>query len=57
MAVVEGGDQPDVLAQQHAVAEYVAAHVADSHDGEILGLGVDPDLSEMPFTASQAPGR
>jgi hypothetical protein len=30
--VVEGGDEPDVLGEQHAVAEDVTAHVADAHD-------------------------
>ena len=47
--MVEGGDQPDVLGQQHAVAEHVTAHVADADDGEVLGLGVDPDLAEVPL--------
>ena len=47
--VVEGCDQPDVLGEQHAVAEDVARHVADAHDGEVLGLGVDADLAEVPL--------
>lgn len=47
--MVEGGHQPDVFAAQHAVAEHVAAHVADSHDGEILGLGIDSHLPEVPL--------
>ena len=47
--MIEGGEQPDVLGQQHAVAEHVAAHVADADDGEILGLGVDAHLPEVPF--------
>ena len=49
VAVIEGGEQPDVLGQQHAVAEHVAAHVADADDGEVLGLGVDTHLPEMAF--------
>ena len=49
MPVIEGGDQPDVLAQQHPVAEHVAAHVADADDGEVLGLGVDAHLPEVPL--------
>ena len=49
MAVVEGHDQPDVLAEEHAVAEDVAAHVADARDGEVLGLGVDAELAEVPL--------
>ena len=45
--MVERGDQPNVLGQQHAVAEHVAAHVADADDGEVLGLGVDAHLAEV----------
>ena len=30
--MVEGRQQADVLRQQHAVAEYVAGHVADADD-------------------------
>ena len=33
--------------QQHAVAEHVAAHVADADDGEVLGLDVDAELAEV----------
>ena len=47
MAVVERGHQADVFAQQHAVAEHVAAHIADSDDGEVLTLGVDAHLAEV----------
>ncbi len=47
--MVEGGQQPNVLGQQHAVAEHVAAHVADADDGEVLGLGVDAHLAEVPL--------
>ena len=49
MAVIEGGQQPDVLGEQHAVAEHVTAHVADADHGEVLGLGVDAHLAEVPF--------
>ena len=49
--VVEGGEQPNVAGQQHAVAEHVAAHVADADDGEVLGLGVDAHLAEVPLDA------
>ncbi len=41
--------QPNVLGQQHAVAEHVAAHVADTDDGEVVGLGVDAHLAEVPL--------
>ncbi len=47
--VVEGGEQPDVLREQQAVAEDVARHVADADDGEVLRLDVDADLAEMPL--------
>ncbi|HVD63963.1 MAG TPA: hypothetical protein VNC14_06690, partial [Lapillicoccus sp.] len=47
--MVVGGDEPDVLAEQHAVAEDVAGHVADADDGEVLGLGVVAHLTEVPF--------
>ena len=35
VAVVERGDELDVLGEQHAVAEHVARHVADADDGEV----------------------
>ncbi len=47
VAVVEGRDQADVLRQQHRVAEYVARHVADAGDREVLRLGVVPELAEV----------
>lgn len=47
--VVEGGDQTDVLGEQHAVAEDVAGHVADADDREVLGLGVVAQLAEVPL--------
>ena len=47
--MVERGHQPDVLGQQHPVAEHVAGHVADADDGEVLGLGVDAELAEVPL--------
>ena len=36
-----------MLGQQHPVAEHVAGHVADPDDGELVGLGVDPELLEV----------
>ena len=48
MPVIEGRNQTDVFREQHAVAEDVAAHIADTGDGEVLGLGIDAHLSEMP---------
>jgi hypothetical protein len=47
--VIESGDQPDLARQQHAVAEHVAGHVADTGGGEGRGLDVDVHLAEMAF--------
>ncbi len=47
--VVEGGDQADVLAEQHAVAEHVTGHVADADDREVLALRVHAQLTEVPL--------
>ena len=49
MPVVERRDQSDVRRQQHGIAEDVAAHVADAGDGEVLALGVDTQLAEVPL--------
>ena len=46
VAVIEGGDQPDLLRQQHAVAEHVARHVADADHRERLALTVLAQLEE-----------
>ncbi len=51
MPVVEGGDQPDLPRQQHAVAEHVARHVAHAHDRELLGLRVDAEFAEVTLHA------
>ena len=40
VAMVERRHQPDVLGQQHAIAEHIARHVAHADDGEILVLDV-----------------
>jgi hypothetical protein len=47
--VVERGHQSDVLGEQHPVAEDVTRHVADADDGEVLALGVDAHLPEVPL--------
>src|SRR5215469_2339536 len=39
---------------QHAVAEHIARHVADADDGQLLGLGIASELSEMAL--DQLPG-
>ncbi|NCL74427.1 hypothetical protein AIIKEEIJ_01872 [Rhodococcus sp. YH1] len=49
--MVERGHQPDVGAQQHAVAEHVAAHVADAGDREVLALRVDAQFAEVSLDA------
>ena len=45
--VVVGGDELERPAQQHAVAEHVARHVADPDHRDDVGLGVDPELAEV----------
>ncbi len=47
--MVERRDQLDVLGEQHPVAEHVAGHVADADDREVLALGVDAHLAEVPL--------
>ena len=47
--MIEGCDELDVARQQHAVAEYVARHIADSGDGEVARLGVDTHFAKMPL--------
>ena len=49
MAVIEGRYQFDLLAEQHSVAEHIAAHVADAHYGERLGLHIDAEFPEVPL--------
>jgi hypothetical protein len=45
--VVVGGDEADLVAQQHAVAEDVAGHVADAHGRELVDRRVHLELAEM----------
>ena len=45
--MVEGGDQLDVLGQQHAIAEHVARHVAHADDREGRRLDVAAELAEV----------
>ena len=47
VAMVERADQPDLLGQQHAVAEHVARHVADADRRERLRLAVLAELEEV----------
>jgi len=52
--VVERGDELDVLGEQHAVPEDVARHVADTDDREVVAVGVDAEVPEVP--AHRLPG-
>ena len=51
VAVIERGNQSDVLRQQHAVAEHVARHVADADHGELVGVGVLADHASVAANA------
>ena len=55
--MIKGGHQFDLLGQQHAIAKHVARHVADTDDGERLGLGVVAHLPEVALNGfPAAPG-
>ena len=45
--VVVGRDEPDLVAQQHPVAEHVAGHVADADGGELVLGRVHVELAEV----------
>ncbi len=47
--MVERADQPDVTGEEHAVAEHVTGHVANSDNGEVGGLDVGSQLAEVAF--------
>ena len=47
--VIEGCHKANAIRQQHTVAKHVPAHVANTHNGEFVGLGVDAFLKEMTF--------
>ena len=56
MHVVEGRHQLDLFRQQHAVAEHIAAHIADAHHGkgrclDILARFPEVTLDAFPGTA------
>jgi hypothetical protein len=57
MPVVVGGEQPDLVRQQHAVAEHVAGHVADPDSGELVARDVHPELAEVPLDRLPRPAR
>ena len=45
--MIEGRDQTDLFRQQHAIAEDIAGHVADTDNGEGFGLNVLAQLTEV----------
>ena len=47
--VIKRGEQPQVARHQHAVAEYVARHVADTDHTHLARLDVAPEFTEMAF--------
>ena len=47
MEVAERGDEPDAARAPHAVAEDVAAHVADADRGERVERGIEPEHPEV----------
>ena len=55
--MVEGGHQLDLARQQHAVAEYVAGHVADADDAEGLALDVSAEHAEVALDRLPGPAR
>ena len=57
MHVIERRHQPDVLRQQHAVAENVSTHVADADHGEILVLDVLAEFAKVPLHRFPCPAR
>ena len=55
--MVEGGHQPDLARQQHAVAEHVAGHVADADDAEGFALDVPAQHAEVALDRLPGPAR
>ncbi len=49
--VVERGHQLDLFGQQHAVAEHIAAHIADAHHGKGRCLDILARFPEVPLNA------
>ena len=54
MQMIERSDQANFARQQHAVAEYVAAHVADAGNGKLVSLYVNALFAKM--TLHRFPG-
>ena len=49
--MVERGDEPQVVGQQHAVAEHVARHVADAHRGDRVVVDIEAEDATVPAHA------
>src|SRR5947209_2546195 len=47
MPMIESAQQSEVSRHQHAVAEHVARHIADSDHGDLAVLDIAPELAEM----------
>ena len=45
--MIERSDEPDRFTEQHAVAEHIPTHVADSDDCDRIPLGIDVVLAEV----------
>ena len=54
---VKGPEQPYIARQQHSIAEHVAFHAADAHDGEWLDIDVDAQFPKMPPDADAGAAR
>ena len=55
--MIEGGDEPDRLGEQHAVAEHVARHVAHADHADRLLLHVHAHFREMALDADPGAAR
>ena len=55
--MIECGEQLGVRRKQQSVAEDVSGHIADTGDGECLGLRIDAHLPKMAFDALPAATR
>ena len=51
MPMIEGGEQPGAVAKKHAVAEHIAAHIADADDGERFALDILAQFAKMSLNA------
>ena len=49
--MVERGDEPQIVGQQHAVAEHVARHVADAHHRDRVVVDIEAEDATVPAHA------